>query len=289
MLSRASELLLAFALCACVEGWVLYSPLQRSVSHKAYAYPPNRAWEGPQSFSLDHVPVRWSLPQETDSNEGLGGGITFALHRSFCERLLPVFPEGSGFGAVLGTWFLTCDELRDTVKRAMDTWAINHRKIYFRDVTDLCADVERTDACPHAELFIVPDYDGETQTASGDLAAFVRHYTDTIDTTPYTTAGVQLHPGLGVRRAKMTIRAPQFWRRGDFCWCAHAAARFAPPMALPCRSPFPHTHTHTWAASPPQQPLSRAAASLAPTYCTGTGTWTQRFATGSTRSAPSTS
>ena len=47
-----------------------------------------------------------------------------------------------------GTAFLSCNELRDAIKRGFDTWAINHKKIYFRDVSDQCADVTSYDYCP---------------------------------------------------------------------------------------------------------------------------------------------
>ena len=43
------------------------------------------------------VPVpfgfRWSLPADSRSYEGLGGGIAWALDPAFCEQLLPSFHE----------------------------------------------------------------------------------------------------------------------------------------------------------------------------------------------------
>jgi len=98
----------------------------------------------------------------------------------------------------------------------MDTWAINHLKIYFRDVTEQCLDSTSYDRCPAAELLIAPDKPGgESITKAGDLAAFVTHDLATLDQKPTTTAGFEID-GLGVRHAKMTIRAPL--DDDDFCW-----------------------------------------------------------------------
>ena len=36
---------------------------------------------------------RWSLPSDPLSDEGLGGGITWALDPSFCDTMLPSFHE----------------------------------------------------------------------------------------------------------------------------------------------------------------------------------------------------
>lgn len=43
------------------------------------------------------------------------------------------------------------------VARSFDTWAANHKKIYFTDVTDLCAGVTGGDECAAAEVLIFPD------------------------------------------------------------------------------------------------------------------------------------
>ena len=62
-------------------------------------------WTGPSSFDLNSVALRWSSPSTPFTQEALGSGITWALHPSLCERLLPLFPEqesisGVGFGCV---------------------------------------------------------------------------------------------------------------------------------------------------------------------------------------------
>ena len=154
------------ALLTPTSGWVLFSPVRRTLSYKAYEDASNTPWVDPSSFNLDIVSLRWGLPPSSYSDEALASGISFALHRDFCERLMPLFPERTD----IGRFFLSCDDLRDTVKRAADTWAINHKKINFIDRTDACRDVAGTQSCPHAELFIVPDDIERSDSSSNDLA-----------------------------------------------------------------------------------------------------------------------
>ena len=204
-------------------GWVIYSPLEKKGAAKAYEDGMGKQWAGPETFKLDQRTFRWGLPTDAYGGDALAGGISFALHKSFCDRLLPLFPESAEYlqwSQVLQGTFLSCVDLRDTVKRAMDTWAINHRKIYFRDVTDQCMDVESYQRCPAAELFIVPDHAGSKSiTKVGDAVAYVTHDLSSIDFAPYTTAGEQISPGLGIRSALMVVRAPEGQRElHDFCF-----------------------------------------------------------------------
>jgi len=197
-------------------NWVLYSPVQRFLGTSYTNYENGIesnpiAWADPSSFDLDSVAMRWSLPPSSTSDEALGGGITFAVRHDFCDRLTPLFPEQSI------AFYIDCTTLRNTISRAMDTWAINHRKIYFRDVTDQCRNVTAYDRCPAAELFIVPDLPGsDAATKVGDLAAFVVHNLKDVDFSPVSTAGDSIAPGIGVRESRMVIRAPA--TQAEFCW-----------------------------------------------------------------------
>jgi hypothetical protein len=282
-------------------SWVLYSPIERTItSHRVYELrrtappgsPPIQAtpWLGPQSFSLDIVAIRWGLSPQLGcsrsdqqagtctmgqyNDAGLASGISFALHRDFCSRLLPLFPEANGFGSI----FLDCDDIRDTVKRAMDTWAINHKKISFIDVTDACRNVTSLDGCPHAELFIVADSAERSNSVSNDLAvsagrarglgaahppqllpthvleraprplvctqAEVRFNLarESIDWSPYATTGVQLAEGIGVQNARMIVRAPS--SANTFCWYLDSTFCYQVRSALARRETSPRTARH---------------------------------------------
>ena len=233
-MNMMAVVLMAVVLVAfqAVQGFVLYSPVDTTgstVQYPAYQEGSLTAWTGPSSFRLDTVAMRWSLPSESTSDEALGGGITFALHKDLCTRLIDIFPEQGYEAKLFGDFFLNCEDLRNTIKRAMDTWAINHKSINFVDVTERCATVTSTDSCAAAELFIVPE--DALSTTSDDLAAWVTHNLTeaSVNRAPTTTAGFQIpydisvgHPGgIGVRQAKLTLRAPASSK--TFCWYLDAS------------------------------------------------------------------
>ena len=89
------------------------------------------------------VPVpfgfRWSLPADSRSYEGLGGGIAWALDPAFCEQLLPSFHEDAPTSRYYR--FVDCDEIKDAFVRAMSTWAANPDFLNFKDVSSECAAV----------------------------------------------------------------------------------------------------------------------------------------------------
>ena len=73
-------------------------------------------------------------------------------------------------------------------------------------ISDQCLGVSSLLRCPAAELFIVPDSpELASKTKVGDLAAYVLHNLTNLDYAPYSTAGANINPGLGVRDAKMVI------------------------------------------------------------------------------------
>ena len=54
-------------------------------------------WENYTSFNLDTIAMRWSLPPDSTSNDGLGGGITYAVHAHFCDPApCPSSPNETG-------------------------------------------------------------------------------------------------------------------------------------------------------------------------------------------------
>ena len=43
---------------------------------------------------LSRFVYRWTTPEDSGSNDGLGGGLSWVLDPSFCDQMLPRFPEG---------------------------------------------------------------------------------------------------------------------------------------------------------------------------------------------------
>jgi hypothetical protein len=109
--------------------------------------------------------------------------------------------------------FLSCDDLRRAVTEALNTWALNHKVLHWEDVTSLCAqegaiaEVDGTPRCRFAEVLLHADV-GDTGT---DLAAFVMNSFSNMDRAPFTTAGVQLPWGDGLRESRMVVST-------DICW-----------------------------------------------------------------------
>ena len=79
---------------------------------------------------------RWSLPSDPLSDEGLGGGITWALDPSFCDTMLPSFHEDAPTTRYYR--FVDCKEIKDAFIRAFATWSANHKQIRFHDVSTEC-------------------------------------------------------------------------------------------------------------------------------------------------------
>jgi hypothetical protein len=221
-------------------GWVVTAP-RAQFSNAAASTTPGyynsggTLWRNPNSFSLDTLAVRWGATPFTHTygagtsctgtvtepssytplTSGLNGGITFAFHKEFCTNLLHLFPEENPTGEGKETTFLTCEELRDVVARAFNTWAINHRSISFKDVTDKCVDVTTTSGCEHAEIFIVSgaSNNGATST-TGDQAALA--ITSFRPGRVWTTAGQKIDNSFEITGAIMYVRAPESTK--EFCW-----------------------------------------------------------------------
>ena len=71
--------------------------------------------------------LRWSKPlNNLTQASGLGRGITYAFEEGFCGSAMPAFTERA---------FLSCDDIEDATRRALDTWAVNQPDLYFQDVT----------------------------------------------------------------------------------------------------------------------------------------------------------
>ena len=120
------------------------------------------------------------MPADPLSQDGLGGGITWALHPRFCEDILPRFPEASRAGTF--ATFITCDDLHHAVASAFGTWAANHEKIKFHDVTARCANMTGQ-YCDAAEVVVQVFTGLYTEAAKTQLDA------STVDFSPRLTSG----------------------------------------------------------------------------------------------------
>ena len=161
------------------------------------------------------VPVpfgfRWSLPADSRSYEGLGGGIAWALDPAFCEQLLPSFHEDAPTSRYYR--FVDCDEIKDAFVRAMSTWAANHDFLNFKDVSSECAALGVGRACGLAELYIQA-----TASSNGTEAAYVELRSWAYGSV--TTAGV-------VDGFAFSLLAADLFFSRDDCWymdssfCSH--------------------------------------------------------------------
>jgi len=147
-------LLLAVACSPLADGWVtLPSDYEK--------------WEGRK--------WAWSISDDPLSNEGLSGGIAFAVDPNFCAKMRPVFREDRpGDGSINFYEYITCEEINDALARAMSTWALNHPYIDFYNVTDECIAQGKGRKCTQAEVYI----DAREPAADSDLvgiAAYVIH------------------------------------------------------------------------------------------------------------------
>ena len=212
---------LAGLLLPVVSGFVLFSPWGR-IEQDGLTDPylsPNLEieWSGPESFDLYETVFLWSMPANALSQDGLGGGITWALHPRFCEQILPMFPEASPAGTF--ATFLTCADLRHAVASAFNTWADNHEKITFLDVTDRCVNMTGTN-CASAEVVV--------QVYEASLTEAMRTQLDSgsVDFTPRLTSGVTLPQGLGLNRAWINVSSASCWYLDEtFCYTFHQVLR----------------------------------------------------------------
>lgn len=201
-------------------AWVYYAPTYNGNDALGYTrgwHPTlsNVEWSSSDSFPLDYEIWRWGSPPFSNSSDGLGHGISWAVHPRFCDEIMPRFPERSVFGVK----FVSCDDLRTTISRAFSTWAMNHVSISFNDVTDEChADLTSGRECASAELMIEPS-DMIGSNLDRTLAAYVIPNVYTYDPEPYTTTGERLLRGYGMRHARMLISTEtQWYLDATFCY-----------------------------------------------------------------------
>ena len=221
--------------------------------------------DGDNLNELTKKAYRWTSPEDSTSDRGLGSGIQYVMSSDFCEKILPKFPEESVAAFLHVTKFVRCQDIMDAIVRGLATWEQNHPTISFSPISDTpeCESREPTsaDECPW-ELYI--------GTADGSeypqLAAYV----------------LNLHASnVGVPVSDRSVRSPagdvipgfNDYRRSIMMFQTHLCwyAPMLPPPALTRRRPSPRATTRP---SPAPRPRSALAA----------GTSTPLSATSSTSS-----
>ncbi|KAG8466002.1 hypothetical protein KFE25_005572 [Diacronema lutheri] len=154
--------------------------------------------------------IRWSMPENSTSLAGLGGGITFAISDDFCSLMVARFSENYLLRRVPNPLqFVSCEDINDSIKRAMNTWSDNSAFIKF--VTTAC-DTSRSDrrkCTPELLISTSP----RTSAIGERVAAFVLHQPEggMYGRQPITTAGVVARDELEITQAELTFVL-------DVCW-----------------------------------------------------------------------
>ena len=76
---------------------------------------------------------------EEPTEEGLGRGLGFVIDPSLCRTLLPHFAEANN-----GYWSVGCDDIENSILRALGAWAANSPYISFFDAGPQCGVVPST-------------------------------------------------------------------------------------------------------------------------------------------------
>lgn len=104
--------------------------LARRLMLQAIFATPARAWV--RAHLPSGAAYRWSLPASALSDDGLGGGISWAIapsNAAFCARMLPSFSKHRDYFGVYP--FTSCEDLVAALDHAFGSWSQNHRAIRF--------------------------------------------------------------------------------------------------------------------------------------------------------------
>jgi len=152
------------------------------------------------SFVLQRA--RWSAPATSDSEEGLGRGITFSIDPQLCDTLQPRFLE------YIQGWrsLAPCEEIEDTIGRALSSWSSNSKSVSFYNVSHLCLP---SDCANSSELYItarrgvLPDSPLAVGATELELSL----------TPPRGTNGLTVHSDQSIQRARIELVA-----HDGICW-----------------------------------------------------------------------
>ena len=118
----------------------------------------------------------WQLPVYANDTAGLGAGITYAIHPTFCDRLLDRFSEKSEIFAAFD--FVSCTLLKSAISRAFQSWSNNHPHITFADRSSTCEALNYTEPseCPGVEIVIdVTAEEDATNSTTNERAAHIEY------------------------------------------------------------------------------------------------------------------
>ena len=162
------------------------------------AWVPSAIWYSDPGHTFDEVVLShgainrlWDFPDSVWSQEGLGGGLTYAWDPTLCERLLPLFREELSVGN-----FIDCGALRAAWSRALNTWAVHHPRVSFTDVTPQCESASDTsggpvdsEGCSLAQIWVTTKSTQTGTEAAGSATSNYIYSTDFRHTDGRTATG----------------------------------------------------------------------------------------------------
>lgn len=173
----------------------------------------NRLWNFPE-YSAAELPRSAAEAEAELASSGLGSSITYARDTALCGTIGPLFGDD-----LWGFDFSPCDEITAALRSAFDSWADNHPRISFVDVTNECvanaaltfansSSRSRSNPCPLAQVWLTTTPEtGREDPAATTVAEFA--YNPHFRHTNGRTAAVG---------AYQTIRATIAFKHDGVCW-----------------------------------------------------------------------
>lgn len=188
--------------------------------------------------------LRWAASDaDADSDRGLGGGLSYAVDRDFCAKMLPRVADDLWTGAHV---LVDCAAVHAAVARAFRIWEVNHPSIRFVDVSSrACAPhnaavdggdhklepygavAAADDDCVLAEIIV------RAPIGHANFNDMAHSIVDTLNEThalayaeivPASTASVRMtdgrraEEGVEIARVQITVNTQQLWLLdGQFC------------------------------------------------------------------------
>ena len=153
--------------------------------------------------------IRWPLPQDTSSTVGLGRSLTFWVDPAICDTLRPRFVEYfQGWRSLV-----TCEELHDTIGRALSSWSANNRHIAFYNVSHKCAPWGALDCSNSSDPAVEIRISARSRRLTSDPSAVAVTSLVTSPEPPLATNNQYDYRGETIRAASIELVADD-----DMCW-----------------------------------------------------------------------